>query len=158
MSGLNFRPLTSQLGIGGTSYILQLGLINRKWAILLLKAKGLIASIVFNDLNEEDIPDANHIVNWIINTIRMPINSYQVWKTVQILLKQAYRRKVNENDKEEEICQCRFPIKNKGYCGLCGKKLREKKKNNALIYFSILTLLQIICFNIIMPIIIGGGF
>ena len=98
MSGLNFRPLTSQLGIGGTSYILQLGLINSKWAAQLLKKKGLIASKVFKDLDENDIPDVNHIVNWIIKTIPMSINSYQIWKTVQILLKQAKKNKERKKE------------------------------------------------------------
>ncbi|GAH54384.1 unnamed protein product, partial [marine sediment metagenome] len=39
-----FEPLSSQLGIPGTSYTIQLGLINEKWAIRLLKGKKFIDS------------------------------------------------------------------------------------------------------------------
>jgi len=95
MTERGFEPLTSQLGIPGTSYRIQLGLINDKWASRLLKGKGVIDSYVYKD---EDVkggfPNQNLIVGWVLRTVAIPnINPHQVMKTTQALVKQAIRKK-----------------------------------------------------------------
>ena len=96
MPGLDFDPLTGQYNIAGTSYRLQLGLINSKWAIRLLKGKETKATKVFNDGDLlEDIPTPQSIVNWTLSVIVIPdINPYQIRKTAQLLHTEA---KVNKN-------------------------------------------------------------
>ena len=92
---LNFQPLTSQLGVPGTSYRLQLGLINGKWASRLLKGKEVIDSYVFKDEDVQgDIPNQNRIVSWVLMTVAIPnINPHQIMKTTQALVKQALQKK-----------------------------------------------------------------
>jgi len=90
-----FIPLTSELGIPGTSYRIQLGLINDKWASRLLKGRDVIDSYVYKD---EDVqggfPNQNLIVGWVLRTVAIPnINPHQVMKTTQALVKQAIRKK-----------------------------------------------------------------
>jgi hypothetical protein len=90
-----FEPLTSQLGIPGSSYRLQLGLINGKWASRLLKGNDVIDSYVYKD---EDVqggfPNQNLIVGWVIRTVAIPnINPHQIMKTTQALVKQALQKK-----------------------------------------------------------------
>jgi len=90
-----FEPLSSQLGIPGTSYRLQLGLINEKWAVRLLKGKNILDSYVFKDEDVEgDFPNQNLIVGWVLRTVAIPnINPHQVMKTTQALVKQALKKK-----------------------------------------------------------------
>jgi len=90
-----FEPLTSQLGVPGTSYRLQLGLINEKWAVRLLKGRDIIDSYVFKDEDVEgDFPNQNLVVGWVIRTVAIPnINPHQVMKTTQALVKQAIQKK-----------------------------------------------------------------
>jgi len=92
---LNFEVLTSQLGVPGTSYRLQLGLINGKWASRLLKGKEVIDSYVFKDEDVQgDIPNQNRIVSWVLMTVAIPnINPHQIMKTTQALVKQALQKK-----------------------------------------------------------------
>ncbi|MFX1314296.1 MAG: hypothetical protein ACFE9T_00400, partial [Promethearchaeota archaeon] len=92
---LNFEPLTSQLGVPGTSYRLQLGLINGKWASRLLKGKEVIDSYVFKDEDVQgDIPNQNRIVSWVLMTVAIPnINPHQIMKTTQALVKQAIEKR-----------------------------------------------------------------
>jgi len=96
MSDKGFVPLSSQLGIPGTSYRIQLGLINEKWASRLLKGNNVIDSYVYKD---EDIaaggfPNQNMIVGWVLRTVAIPnINPHQVMKTTQALVKQAIEKK-----------------------------------------------------------------
>ena len=99
MSGLDFDPLTDQYGITGTSYSLQMGLINSKWAVSLLKGKETKATFLFNDRDlVEDFPTSESIVSWTLRAIVIPnINSHQVRKTVHILRKQA---KFNKDKKK----------------------------------------------------------
>jgi len=90
-----FIPLTSELGVPGTSYRLQLGLINDKWASRLLKGKDVIDSYVYKD---EDVqggfPNQNLIVGWVLRTVAIPnINPHQIMKTTQALVKQALRKR-----------------------------------------------------------------
>ncbi|MFX1239539.1 MAG: zinc ribbon domain-containing protein [Promethearchaeota archaeon] len=95
MAEKGFEPLTSQLGIAGTSYRIQLGLINDKWASRILKGREIIDSYVFK---EEDtaggLPNSNLIVGWVLRTIAIPnINPHQIMKTTQALVKQAIQKK-----------------------------------------------------------------
>ncbi|GAH60374.1 unnamed protein product [marine sediment metagenome] len=85
MAEKGFQPLSSQLGISGTSYRIQLGLINGKFAIRLLKGKSVIDSYVFKDedISESGIPNQNLMVSWVLRTVAIPnINPHQVMKTI----------------------------------------------------------------------------
>jgi len=96
MAEKGFQPLSSQLGISGTSYRIQLGLINGKFATRLLKGKSVIDSYVFKDedISESGIPNQNLIVGWVLRTVAIPnINPHQVMKTTQALVKQAIEKK-----------------------------------------------------------------
>jgi hypothetical protein len=96
MAEKGFEPLSSQLGIPGTSYRIQLGLINGKFATRLLKGKSVIDSYVFKDedISESGIPNQNLIVGWVLRTVAIPnINPHQVMKTTQALVKQAIEKK-----------------------------------------------------------------
>ena len=95
MTERGFEPLTSQLGVPGTSYRLQLGLINEKWAVRMLKGKDVIDSYVFKDEDVQgDFPNQNIIVGWVLRTVAIPnINPHQVMKTTQALVKQAIQKK-----------------------------------------------------------------
>ena len=95
MTERGFIPLTSELGVAGTSYRIQLGLINDKWASRLLKGRNVIDSYVYKD---EDVqggfPNQNLIVGWVLRTVAIPnINPHQVMKTTQALVKQAIKKK-----------------------------------------------------------------
>ncbi len=95
MAEKGFEPLTSHLGIAGTSYRIQLGLINEKWASRILKGRDIIDSYVFK---EEDtaggLPNSNLIVGWVLRTVAIPnINPHQIMKTTQALVKQAVQKK-----------------------------------------------------------------
>lgn len=94
MSEKDFEPLTSQLGIAGTSYRLQLGLINEKWASRLMKGKDTIIDSYIYDNVEGITPNGNRIVSWVIKTVAIPnINPHQIMKTTQFLLRQARENK-----------------------------------------------------------------
>ncbi|MFW9938591.1 MAG: zinc ribbon domain-containing protein [Candidatus Thorarchaeota archaeon] len=95
MAEKGFEPLTSQLGIPGTSYRIQLGLINDKWASRLLKGNNVIDSYIYKDEDVEgDFPNQNLIVGWVIRTVAIPnINPHQIMKTTQALVKQALEKK-----------------------------------------------------------------
>ncbi|MHA2006674.1 MAG: zinc ribbon domain-containing protein [Promethearchaeota archaeon] len=95
MTEKGFIPLTSELGVPGTSYRIQLGLINEKWSSRLLKGKGVIDSYVYKDEDTEGgFPNQNLIVGWVLRTVAIPnINPHQVMKTTQALVKQAIRNK-----------------------------------------------------------------
>lgn len=95
MTERGFEPLTSQLGVPGTSYRIQLGLINDKWASRLLKGRDVIDSYVYKDEDVEGgFPNQNLIVGWVLRTVAIPnINPHQVMKTTQALVKQAIQKK-----------------------------------------------------------------
>ena len=96
MAEKGFEPLTSQLGIAGTSYRLQLGLINEKWASRILKGKDVIDSYVYKDedISDEGFPNQNLVVGWVLRTITLPnINPYGIMKTTGALVKQAMTNK-----------------------------------------------------------------
>jgi len=67
-----FEPLTSQLGISGTSYRLQLGFINEKWASRLLKGKDVLDSKVYELDEGQKVPNSNFIVGWCLQTLVLP--------------------------------------------------------------------------------------
>jgi len=93
MSEKDFEPLTSQLGIAGTSYRLQLGLINNKWASRLMKGKGVVDSYIYENV-EGDMPNANLVVSWVLRTVAIPnINPHQIMKTTQYIMRQARENK-----------------------------------------------------------------
>lgn len=88
--------MSGELGIAGTSYRLQLGQINDKWASRMLKGKNVLDSYVYKDaeISETDIPNSNYVVGWVLRTVTLPnINPYGIMKTVQALIKQATQRK-----------------------------------------------------------------
>jgi len=88
-SNQSFNPFSSQLGIAGTSYRLQMGRVNDKWASRILKGTDVLESTVYND---SDLPNANLIVGWCLKVIALPnINPYQVMKTVQFLRRETER-------------------------------------------------------------------
>ena len=96
MSEKGFEPLSSQLGIPGTSYRIQLGLINEKWASRLLKGNDVIDVYIYKDedLSTSGFPNQNLIVGWVLRTVAIPnINPHQVMKTTQALVKQAMQKK-----------------------------------------------------------------
>jgi len=96
MTEQGFIPLSSQLGIPGTSYRIQLGLINDKWASRLLKGNDIIDSYIYKDedAGEQGFPNQNLIVGWVLRTIAIPnINPHQIMKTTQVLVKQAREKK-----------------------------------------------------------------
>ena len=95
MTEKGFLPLSGELGIPGTSYRIQLGLINDKWASRLLKGKGVIDSYVYRDEDTTGgFPNQNLIVGWVLRTVAIPnINPHQVMKTTQALVKQAIKNR-----------------------------------------------------------------
>jgi hypothetical protein len=95
LAEIGFIPLSSQLGVAGTSYRIQLGEINDKWAVRLLKGKDVIDSYVFKDEDVQgDFPNQNIIVGWVLRTVAIPnINPHQIMKTTQALVKQAIKNK-----------------------------------------------------------------
>jgi len=100
---MEFIPLTGRLGISGTSYMIQLGIINNKWTSVLLRGKKCIALNTYSE-DYGDMPNINHIINWALNTIPVPnINPQQIRKTIQFLIKQAMKNK----EKKREL----IPIK-----------------------------------------------
>ncbi|MHA2281133.1 MAG: zinc ribbon domain-containing protein [Promethearchaeota archaeon] len=95
MTEKGFMPLTGELGVPGTSYRIQLGLINDKWASRLLKGRDVIDSYVYKDEDTTSgFPNQNLIVGWVLRTVAIPnINPHQVMKTTQALVKQAIKKK-----------------------------------------------------------------
>lgn len=80
----NFTPLSSQLGVTGTSYRLQLGKIGNKWGVRIIKGKEVVASTPLDELN------GNMIVGFVIRETAIPnLNPYSIMKTVQFLTREA---------------------------------------------------------------------
>lgn len=91
MSHEGFIPLSNQLGITGSSYRIQLGKVNNKWATRLAKGKEVLDSKVFEDTEEP--PNANKIVGWVLQVLVIPnINPYQIAKSVGFIRQEALRR------------------------------------------------------------------
>jgi hypothetical protein len=80
----NFTPLSSQLGIAGTSYRIQLGKIGDSWAVRLVKGNDVVASTTLSELN------GNLVVGFVMQETAIPnLNPYQISKTVQFITKEA---------------------------------------------------------------------
>ena len=74
MSNSDFKPFSNIYGISGTSYLIQLGMIHNKWAIILLKAKDVLDYHIFKDVDVDKLPERDRIVKWILFTIPFDIN------------------------------------------------------------------------------------
>jgi len=101
-----FIPLSSQLGIPGTSYRIQLGWINDKLASRLLKGNDIIDSYIYKDedAGEQGFPNQNMIVGWVLRTIAIPnINPHQIMKIVQVLVKQAMQKEQKNNKGNDSL-------------------------------------------------------
>ncbi|MFX1393604.1 MAG: zinc ribbon domain-containing protein [Promethearchaeota archaeon] len=143
MTEQGFIPLTSQLGIAGTSYRLQLGLINKKWASRILKGKEVLDSYVYKDTEltvDKEYPNQNYVVGWVLRTVMLPnINPHQIMKTTQALIKQAIQKKqekkvvapVAETKKVEletvPESEIKRPSKGPGWVKQEGEKTQEEK-------------------------------
>ncbi|MBD3350924.1 MAG: hypothetical protein GF364_05505 [Candidatus Lokiarchaeota archaeon] len=91
MSKEGFIPLSNQLGIPGSSYRLQLGQVNEKWAVRLAKGREILDSKVFEKKDEP--PNANEVVGWVLQVLVIPnINPYQIAKSVGFIRQEAIRR------------------------------------------------------------------
>jgi len=114
MPEIGFEPRTGQLGIPGTSYSVQVGKINGKWAIKLIKGKTVVDVLVYDDKDlEGDLPNQDVIINWVLRTVVIPnINPHQIKRTVQFLLEQ-----VKEN---KDLKRIKVPVKE-----AMEKKLKE---------------------------------
>ena len=102
MPEIGFEPITGQLGIPGTSYSIQVGTINGKWAIRLMKGKEVIDVLIYdaNDL-EGDFPNQDVLTNWVLRTLIIPnINPVQIKSTIQFLLKTAMEYMKNKIKRE----------------------------------------------------------
>jgi len=98
--GKSYVPLSPQLGISGTSYRIELGLLNDKWAFRLLKGKDIIDISVFKDkdLSTYGIPNQNLIVRWVLRTLAIPnIKPRQIMKPVRILTNQVIKNIIEKD-------------------------------------------------------------
>jgi len=112
--GKSYIPLSPQLGIPGTSYRIELGLLNDKWAFRLLKGKAIIDTSVFKDkdLSTYGIPNQNLIVGWVLRKLAIPnIKPHQITKAVHALTNQVIknileldlRKKSNRDGDDDDI-------------------------------------------------------
>ena len=80
----------SQFGLPGVSYRIQLGTVNGKWTLILLKGRGVIASQTYKG---SEFPNRNELINWIISSIGNPnFDSYHIKKTVETMVDQAINK------------------------------------------------------------------
>ena len=88
----DFMPLTPQLGIAGSSYLIEMGLVNDFWAIRLVKGKSVLDSKVYKD--SKDLPNANILTGWVLSVMVLPnVNTYQIQKTVGYIHQKARQNK-----------------------------------------------------------------
>jgi hypothetical protein len=88
---LEFQPLTSPLGIAGSSYQLQMGKVNNYWAIRLVKGSTVLSMKVYKE-NSDEIPLGNHLTGWVLSVISLPnINPYQIQKTITAIRQKAMK-------------------------------------------------------------------
>ena len=90
MTEKGFIPLSSQLGIPGISYRIQLGMINDKWVSRLLKGNDVIDSYIYKDkdVGEQGFPNQNKIVDRVLRTIaNQNINPHQIRYLLDNILK-----------------------------------------------------------------------
>ncbi|MHA1651874.1 MAG: zinc ribbon domain-containing protein [Candidatus Helarchaeota archaeon] len=146
-----FIAYSSPIGIPGSSYMAQLGKIDDKWALRLVKGKEILEQGLFDELN------GNKMIAFIIQNLAIPmINPYQISQSVKALIRQAERGPVQVTPTAAtsaapaaaastspqggvtaappsagaavgDTCpRCRRPIQaNFYYCPYCSQKLRE---------------------------------
>ena len=86
----NFVPMSSQFGIPGVSYRIQLGTVNGKWTLTLLKGHNVIDSQAYEG---SEFPNRSELISWIISIISFPnFNSNQIKKIVETLVDQAINK------------------------------------------------------------------
>jgi RNA polymerase subunit RPABC4/transcription elongation factor Spt4 len=82
----NFVPYSSPMPIPGSSYSAQVGKVDEKWALRLVKGRDVLDTGYFSELN------GNQIIAFIIQSLAIPmINPYQISQSVKALIKQAER-------------------------------------------------------------------
>ena len=91
-----FVPLSAQLGIPGSSYMIQLGKVNNIWSVRLAKGPNVLDSKVFHNYKDPEgnnPPNANTIVGWILQVLPIPnLNPYQIVKSVGFIRQESIRR------------------------------------------------------------------
>jgi hypothetical protein len=86
----DFVPMSPQLGVAGSSYRLQMGMVNGFWAIRLAKGNDVLESHVFKDEEKGEMPNANRITGWTLSVLTIPnINTFQIQKTVGFVRQKA---------------------------------------------------------------------
>jgi RNA polymerase subunit RPABC4/transcription elongation factor Spt4 len=80
----DFVPYSSPMPIPGSSYSAQVGKVQERWALRLVKGREVLDTGYFNELN------GNQIIAYIIQSLAIPmINPYQISQSVKALIKQA---------------------------------------------------------------------
>ena len=96
-----FIPLSGQLGIAGSSYMLQIGKVGNFWALRLVKGADVLDSKVFKDEGAE-MPNANKLTGWVLSVLAIPnINTYQIQKTIGFIRQQAMRTVEDQQSKKK---------------------------------------------------------
>jgi hypothetical protein len=99
----NFEALTNALGVPGTSYKMQLGLINEKWASRLIKGKNVLATKTYDLTEDEEYPNTNFIVGFVLQNAAIPnINPRQIMRVTESLLSRAKEKYDKKEIKEIE--------------------------------------------------------
>ncbi len=94
----NFKPLTNPLGVPGTSYKMQLGLVHNQWASRLLKGVKVLAEKTYNLLEDEEYPNTNFLVGFVLQNAAIPnINPRQIMKVTESLLNRAIENIKTQN-------------------------------------------------------------
>ena len=92
----DFIPLSSQLGVAGTSYRIQLGKMSGNWAARILKGKDVVAQTTFTDATL----NGNLVVGFVLKETAIPnLNPYQIMKTVQFLTREAQKNEQTMKEK-----------------------------------------------------------
>ena len=119
----DFIPFSSQLGIAGSSYMLQMGKVNGIWAIRLIKGSDVLDSKIFKE--DPDMPNANRLTGWVLSVLQIPnINTYQIQKTIGFIRQQALRTSEEQTlNNFDLIAWLNSKIENKSF-----EEILQKKK------------------------------
>jgi len=102
-----FEALTNALGVPGTSYKMQLGLIENQWASRLIKGKNVLAEKTYELMEEEEYPNTNFLVGFVLQNAAIPnINPRQIMRVAESLLSKA-----KENIDRKEISKIEAKVK-----------------------------------------------
>jgi hypothetical protein len=102
-----FEALTNALGVPGTSYKMQLGLIEKQWASRLIKGKNVLAEKTYELMEDEEYPNTNFLVGFVLQNAAIPnINPRQIMKVAESLLSKA-----KENIDRKEISKIEAKVK-----------------------------------------------